>query len=279
MKAPALALSAILLTSIGGIYVVNDPLPQPTVIVEVQQEPALSPLERARRAVCDIDMPNIGGGSAVLVGRIKTEHGYRYRAVTAFHVPDGYRDALARDPNLKNEVTLTFQPDFHGDPLVIKVEPTLMDWALPSFDWTSFTFESELKLECAPVATKAKFEKILPFETIYIVGCGGPYGATARTGTIAATHNIGIRPDLQAKAKLPWHQNPRRYFKLSTPIWYGDSGGSVFNKEGKLIGIINGYSISTQFGEPVTHSGVCLKMHVIRDIIDPAAPNFFKVEN
>lgn len=280
MKARALAFTTILLTGIGGTYVAEQPQPQPQQLPAVEkQEVQLPPLERARRAVFNISMPENGGGTAVLVSRTRTANGYKYKAVTAFHVLDDYDDELMKNEELSDKVTLIFQPTFHGDQLILNVKPELMTWALPAYDWAMFTFETEHKLECVEVATQERFEEIVAFETVYIVGCGGPFGQTARTGTIGSTHNIGTHRLLQSSSSMPCNQHPTRFFKLSTPVWYGDSGGAILNQHGELIGLLNGFSTVTRFNEVVTHSGVCLKMHVIRDIILPLEPDFFKVED
>lgn len=278
----ALILSAVVLTGIGGTYLAQEPTPSPVVAQQVEE---LSPLERARRASFDIALPEYKvSGSAVLVSRVKLDSGkYRYRALTAYHVVEKMAKAIADDKLVANhQMLMTFQPEFHGQPLQFTLNIDDVDWAVPMQDWAAFTFESEHRLECADVATEEEFKAIKPFEPIYVVACDGPFGQQCRMGVMSATHNIAVWPKQQAKSPWPWHQNPENFFRIGSTIWYGDSGGAIFTKDGKLIGIINAFTMRYNDGwgggSPVTHSGVALKAHIVRDMTK-YSKDFFLVEN
>tara|TARA_R110002096_G_scaffold108964_2_gene238490 strand:+ start:1514 stop:2341 length:828 start_codon:yes stop_codon:yes gene_type:complete len=275
MKVASIVLSALVLTGLGATFIAQMPEPEPpTVVVEV-----IDPLEQARRASFNIDMPT-GGGSAVLVGRDALENGsYRYTALTAQHViEDIVIDIRDNGDKAILEVTLTFQPRFHGAPFQVTLDIESIDWSLPSHDWAAFKFQLDRKIECVPLATKNEFEEITAFEHIYIVACGGPYGQHCRAGVMGATHNTGTRRELQLTSPMPWNQFPNDFFKFSMPIWYGDSGGPIFNKHGKLVGLANAFTIGGGFGGNATHSGVALKAYVILETVSNIE-DFFKIEN
>lgn len=244
----------------------------------------LDKLERARRASFDVVLVDYKGssGSAILVSRIKLENGnYQYRALTNYHVLDDMLDAVTEDKlKASRKLELTFQPEFHGQPLRFHVEAN-DDWAIPEWDWASFTFESKHWLECVEVATKEDFESVKPFEHIYAIACGGSYGQQLREGVISVTHNVATKQELRDARVYPWQRYPNDYFRPSFPIWYGDSGGPVFNKDGKLIGLITAFTtirIVTDDPMPVFHHGVAIKAHIIREHVKHS-PDFLKVEN
>src|SRR5690606_32720298 len=117
--------------------------------------------------------------------------GYLYRAVTAYHVLEDVLAQMESDPAFIPECILTFQPEFHGPELMLELVINPTDWALPAHDWMSFTFESDVRLECADVATEADFTAIKAFEPIFGVACAGPYGQQLRQGMLASAHNFG----------------------------------------------------------------------------------------
>tara|TARA_S200002703_G_scaffold32680_2_gene28489 strand:- start:232 stop:1068 length:837 start_codon:yes stop_codon:yes gene_type:complete len=269
-------LSALVLAGIGATHIVQAPKQEPPAAVVVKE---ISSLERARQASFDLDMP-IGAGSAVLVGRVQLEDGeYLYRALTAHHVIAEYLADIklnGEDANL--DAMLTFQPEFHGEQLQIDVVIDALDWLVPSGDWASFTFRHETRLECADVATREEFRAIGAFEHIYFVASFGPYAQQCRHGIISTTHNTGVYVDAQLTSDLPWNQQPQDFFRFSMPIWYGDSGGPIFNKDGKLIGLGNAFTVGHSMTQQVTHSGVAVKAHIIREAVADHE-DFFKMEN
>lgn len=284
---PLLALAAIVVVGVWAEAKLTETSPTPTAITVVNQ---LDKLERARQASFEIKLVDYRtGGSAVLVGRTNLANGkYRYRALTAYHVVDD----MAKNPidifmgpilgKRSKTVILTFQPEFHGEPFQVKLDIDDVDWAVPAHDWASFTFDLEHKLACVEVATEAEFKSIRAFESIYLVGSPAVFGQRCRQGIIGSTHNISTIPHRQIVSEYPWNQHQEKFFHPSFPIWYGDSGGAIFNKDGKLIGIINGFTIMMKIAPgvviPVTHSGAALKAHLIHDIVEHSE-NFFKVED
>lgn len=275
-----LVLSIVIMLGVGSTYLAQEPAP--TIITQIDD--AIHPLERVRRSTFMLSLPDYYiTGSAVLVGRQNLNNGmYRYRALTAFHLMRNMSKAFTKDKSkASHKLELIFQPTFHGETLRINLLLDDLDWANPMEDWASFTFDMPHKITCAEVATKEEFEAIKPFEKIYAVGCGGSYGQMCKVGIIGATHNE--HQDLQGqntKSKWPWDKHPHRFFRPYINVWYGDSGGGIFNKEGKLIGIINAFGILQKGWDiiPVAHSTIALKTYLVKDVVS-ASKDFFRIED
>lgn len=282
MKKAVTAVCATLLVGVSlftyASAVDRDIGPPPTpVVATAPQTHSISALERGRRAVCEIAMPDFGGfGSAVVVSRVRTETGYRYRAVTVHHVYEVYQQTIEDNPDVPRTARLTFVTDFHKPFRSISVSELIPDHILPAFDWASFTFETTEFIECADVATQEDFEAIQAFDPIFAVGAGGPYAPWIKEGLLSATNNVATAP-YQNMSDRPWNQQPESFFRMTAPIWWGDSGGAVFTRDGKLIGLMAGFGFGNS-STPALHSGVCVKMHTIRKIAS-LSNDFFKVEN
>lgn len=275
-----LVLLLITTLGIGGTYLANEPVASSPVIIQAEE---ISPLERARRSTVLLYLTDYdSGGTATLIGRKKLDDGgYRYRAVTAYHIIQGMIEKITKNGAQANrKITLMLQPRFHGASLKLQFDIEDIDWASPPEDWASFTFESTHYLTCAEVATKAEFLDIKPFEKIYAIGAGGLYGPMCRDGIMGATHNEYLNSEIQIKNKLPWNKQPHKFFRPYINTWYGDSGCGVFNKDGKLIGIINGFGMMLEGWDrvPVTHSGVAIKAYIIKELAS-LNKDFFLIED
>lgn len=225
----------------------------------------------------DLAMKPGPGASCVLVSRDLQEDGfYIYRGLTAHHVIDDLSNALDKDPGTDRTVTFTglgWDGEFQFE---AEINP---DWLFPARDWSSFTFESDLFLECTEVATKAEFESIGPLDHIYIVSNPSSQGVLIRETNIGAPHNRWPSNHINNASPWPWASHPNDYFRAMGFIWYGSSGGAVFNKEGKLIGIINAISIFGGYHQnPTGHPAIALKSYVIRELVDNINENFFVIE-
>ncbi|MHA2063071.1 MAG: hypothetical protein ACXABY_01700, partial [Candidatus Thorarchaeota archaeon] len=106
---------------------------------------------------------------------------------------------------------------------------------------------------------------------------GGGYTQMCREGVIGATHNTHIDVRGQLQSRWLWDIHPEKFFRPYINIWFGDSGGAVYNKEGKLIGIINGYSMG-RYGVPATHSTIAFKTYIMLDVLQHSE-DFFLVED
>ena len=280
MKVAATVLLTATLLGVGGAHMIQEPAP-PVVITQAQQT-ATSALENARRSVVKIILPaHFSSGSATLIARKTLKNGqYRYRALTAMHVVQRMMTAFQKDKSkASHAMKVVLQPSFHGGPLKVDVNIEDIDWASSSEDWASFTFVMSHKASCAPVATKAEFEAIESFEKIYAVGCPGYHGGQlCRQGLLGATHNEewDLLKQYTERNNRDWNRAPHKFLRASIGMWYGDSGGAIFNKDGKLIGVINGFTILGNF-HPVTNSTVAIKAHLIREVAQNNK-DFFLVE-
>lgn len=266
----------------GGAYITQEPTPVQPLIV--QDNDTITALDKARRATLMIGLPAYrSGGSAILVSRKKLDDDrYQYRALTAYHVVDKMAEAF-NDNKLEanHDLLLMLQLEFHDAPTRIKLTIDDITWAIPAHDWAAITFTTVHKLDCVEVATKEEFQAIKPWEKIYVVGYGGAYGQHCRDGVIGITHNEHWAVEQQvARGVEPQNKLPKYFFRASVSVWYGDSGGGVFNKNGKLIGIISAFGIMHNNGFvnlPVTHTPLALKAHLVRDVVKHNK-NFFLVE-
>lgn len=274
MKA-TLALSTIIAMAVCAPYLGKEFIaPQPIVVI--QQDKTVNPLEKARRATFLISLPGGGSGSATLVGRKKLDNGkYRYTALTAYHLVKTMAEETKTATG--HNIEVMFQPSFHGKSLRVKLTVGDIEWAIPAQDWAAINFDMEHKIGCVQVATKEEFESIKPFEKIYAVGCGGGYTQMCREGIIGATHNEHVNIRNQLESDWLWDIHPEKFFRPYVNIWYGDSGGAVYNKEGKLIGIIDGFTMGL-YGIPATHSTIAFKTHIMLDVLQHSE-DFFLVED
>tara|TARA_R110002094_G_scaffold202613_1_gene173750 strand:+ start:1419 stop:2270 length:852 start_codon:yes stop_codon:yes gene_type:complete len=283
MKAASIVLSALVVIGLSTVFITQMPKPESPPVTVVEAIEVIDPLEKARQASFDIWMPlGARAGSAVLVGRVAVEEsGYRYRALTANHVISGITDDIGiNGENADLDIKVTFRPDFHSPEIQFDVQIEAIDWVNPAGDWASFTFQLEYKLECADIATEAEFKAIKAWDNVYFIGSGSKYGQACRRGVISATDNYGIDREAQSlggtHTGIPWHQYPENFVKFSAPIWYGDSGGPLFNEHGKLIGLLNAYTIGDSLEHGAVHSGVAFKTHLVRQVV---GEDFFKIED
>jgi hypothetical protein len=277
MMKVAAAITIITALGLGGAFMTADPPPAP---VAIQKE--ISPIEKARRATFLILFPkhNYASGTAVTVARKKLKDGsYRYRAITAYHVIHGVAKAIVKDAaKADRSLTIMLQPSFHGLPLRLKIKLDDIEWALPSHDWAAFTFDTTQKIECVQLATEAEFKAIGFEDNIYLVGAADRDAPHIRAGNIGATHNQNLNLERQLKQPWAWCKYPNAFFRPAINVWYGDSGGGIFNKDGKMIGIVIGYGMVDQYRRPVTHSTIALKAHIILEMTKHSK-DFFLVED
>ena len=244
--------------------------------VSPAQKTELTELQKAHQSVFLLRVPSVKStGTGVLVGREKTEGGYKYKAVSAYHVlGEAIEKALTDKTNINLE--FMFQQSFHGDPLRKHVEATI-EWAVEKYDWVCFSFLLEEKMHCCEIATEEEFQQIQPFENIYGVGCDDGKGQSLKIGVIGSTHNHEYYGEFQTLAPQEWNRNPNKFFRAYMNIWLGSSGGGIFNKDGKLIGIFIAINILNPIKMPVPHGTICLKAHVIKSATD-AIKDFIRIE-
>lgn len=235
--------------------------PEHLVSTAASVEPTTDLLERARRATFAVAFPqHRKSGTAVLIGRkALTPDRFRYQVATARHVVSEF----VGNPRARRTAMVMFQPSAHGKPLRMKITINKITHSSFNGDWAVFTFDSKHKLDYAEIATKEEFQSIKPFETIYAVANEGGFGQLCRRGVMGGTHVEHMHLKAQQKfGSGDWMSYPHLYFRPFIQAWYGASGGGIFNKEGKLIGLINGSVIGVRRGV-VTHAVAATKTYFI----------------
>lgn len=276
---PLVLLLVFLFASIAGMYTLvssSIPTPPPHVVVV-----AGDPLTEAIKSAVTIRLDFLGGsGTGVLIGRTKLENGnWKYMVLTAHHVMDRLRDAMKEHPDQLDEVkkiTLVYQAHFHAPLTLLHTSIVDFHWMVPASDWAIFSIELADRLPCAQLATKEEFESIQPYDHIYGMGSDGSDGLFFREGVIASTN--GTQPFIGLFGyQYPWDVSQEYFFRAYHGIYYGASGGPVFTRQGKIIGIYNGF-VHLQSGQPITNLCVVLKGHVVREILEKANSDITKVE-
>lgn len=183
------------------------------------------------------------GGSAFLVGRTRTDNGFRYRAITAYHVVD---DIL---PLTQGENPIALTPDiaFHSwskgimeEKVVIKTEAMSQD-----MDWYMFSFESKRDMPCLTLSDAKVFNDLAPTDDLYLIGSEDLRGVIVFECNLAAPSNKFPTPDdeqfKQESSDFRFHQFPHAYFRVSHSTIPGASGGVVIDTHGRVVGVVTAY--------------------------------------
>ncbi len=191
-------------------------------------------------------------GSAVLVHHGKDDKGSYYLALSCYHV---LRDIVATDDTLDSH-TVPFDSIFdpmEGDSYTLSgymlAENIAADLALLRID---------TDLDLGPIANLAPRErkqKVQAFTPIYTVGC--PLGTNAQ-----ATHGEITRND--------WEVDQQPYWMVSSPAYFGNSGGGVFLEEShELVGIFSKiYTHGNYRPQVITHMGLAVPLDTIHDWLE-----------
>lgn len=223
------------------------------------------------------------GGSGVLIGKKKiAQDKYRYNVLTACHVIEEFlqRDPVGMDFDQINEtkkLAIVVQDGFHNEPVICESTLINIEWSAPEKDWAIFSCHLPHDMPCAKLASRKEFESIKPFEHIFGVAGDDLQGLLCKEGIIAATHNIEPYAN-QANAKIiPWDKYAKEFFRPDHNIWLGASGGPIFSKDGRLIGIYAALTMGST--QPIAHASVAYKVHYIKELIDFSQPHLIIEEN
>lgn len=215
---------------------------------------ANSPKARRSALVRDILSPvfQLSGegavGSGVLVSRGEDENGQYYLALSCYHV---IRDILGShsDATLRDAVEVRFD-DLDGSSTYATAhmieEDLLTDLALLRID-------THLDLgEPAKLAPVSRMQDIEVFSDIYTVGCPLGTAAQATRGEISRT---------------AWDVDGIDHWMLSSPAYFGNSGGGIFLAEThELIGIFTKiYTHGTSRPQVITHMGLSVPLNTVHD--------------
>lgn len=186
-------------------------------------------------------------GSAVLLRRCSDDEGDYYLALSCYHV---LRDIVAASSEEPHEVRFDTLFDQLDDGEDLRV-PGRMIAQNPAADLALIRLDTSLDL--GPVARLAPLERlseIEAFSEVYTVGC--PLGTSAQ-----ATHGEVTRTD--------WSVGDEPYWMVSSPAYFGNSGGGVFLADShELVGIFSKiYTHGSYRPQVVTHMGLAVPLDVI----------------
>lgn len=183
-------------------------------------------------------------GSGVLIHRGHDEDGDYYLALSCYHV---LRDILAESEDaVPEEYLFTLCFDQIGDGEVFAEARMLRQEA--SNDLALLRIDTGRNL--GPVAQIAPLERasdVRPFTPVYTVGCPLGTGAQATLGEVT-------RED--------WVVDEQPYWMVSSPAYFGNSGGGVFLADThELVGIFSKiYTHGSYRPQVVTHMGLAVPL-------------------
>lgn len=221
------------------------------------------------------------GGTGVVIGRKRVSDGWRYNVLTAYHIFEEYLTApepLKMAPGF-SRIRLAFLTDIKNQHIAVNSYLVEILVTNPELDWVVFSIDIAYEIPCAKLASKEDFENIQPYEHIYGVGNDGMCGLLFREGVISSFNVDDPYPSTEIFiSNLPlWIVNPSDYFRPSHSIWPGASGGPVFTRDGKIIGIY--IAIRIAGAQPVSHAGVALKTHLVNEFLKKNLPDILTEEN
>lgn len=210
--------------------------------------PATSTVAALREQVLGPVFQLSGGeavGSAVLVGKVDDEDDPHYLALSCYHV---VRDILEGRDDFDDYREVSFRAVFTGLDASERAYPVRMiEWDIAS---DLALLKVETRAELGPIARIApldRTEEIGVFREIYTVGC--PLGTAAQ-----ATRGMITRET--------WEIAGEPYWMVSSPAYFGNSGGGVFHAETlELVGIFAKiYTYGSYRPQVITHMGLAVPL-------------------
>ncbi len=192
-------------------------------------------------------------GSAVLIHRGVDEEGAYYLALSCFHVVRDILEEREEVGDLTAESVGAVFLDTHG---VERRARARMIAYQEERDLALLRLDSEEDLgPLARLAPRARAAKIGVFEAVYTVGC--PLGTATQ-----ATAGEVTRKD--------WAVDGQDYWMVSSPAYFGNSGGGVFLKEThELVGVFAKiYTHGSYRPQVVTHMGLSIPLDVVYDWLE-----------
>lgn len=242
----------------------------------------------ATRAVVMIRLNGYGsGGSGTIIGRTKVdEDTWRYKILTAHHVIDSILDGIhgaTPESNLSaiRSITIGNRDGFHQPIRLFDTALNETDWSVPSQDWAIFSCDIDAKLHFAVLGTREEFNAVLPYENVYGVGADRMRGIFIRDGFISSTNCV--EPfHIDPTSKAPWDVNPELFFRPFHIIHFGASGGPIFSKNGKIIGLYNAVGVeqtSPFTVEELKGMAIALKTFTVQEMLSNTNSKITTVEN
>ena len=194
-------------------------------------------------------------GSAVLIHREEDSEGTRYYALSCYHV---IRDILEERENLEDlsshEVAAVFT---QADGIEVDATARMIAWDIPT-DLALLELTSESSLSnLASLAPRNRNQDLGVFANIYTVGCPLGTAAQATSGEIT---------------RVAWEVDGEDYWMVSSPAYFGNSGGGVFHADTlELVGIFAKiYTHGSYRPQVITHMGLAIPIDTIHDWLTEA---------
>ncbi len=194
-------------------------------------------------------------GSAVLMHREDNADGTRYYALSCYHV---IRDILEEREDMEDltqeEVAAVFT---HADGIEVDATARMIAWDIPT-DLALLELTSEYDLRnTARLAPRNRNQELGVFANIYTVGCPLGTAAQATSGEITRT---------------AWEVDGEDYWMVSSPAYFGNSGGGVFHADTlELVGIFAKiYTHGSYRPQVITHMGLAIPIDTIHDWLSEA---------
>jgi S1-C subfamily serine protease len=189
-------------------------------------------------------------GSAVLIHQGEDDLGRYYLALSCYHV---VRDILEERGEIQDLRQEKLSAVFTAiDATETNGSARLMEWDIDN-DLALLRLDTQQDLgPVAKIAPRQSKHHLGVFSEIYTVGC--PLGTAAQ-----ATHGEITRE--------AWQIDGQDYWMISSPAYFGNSGGGVFDSESlELVGIFAKiYTHGSYRPQVITHMGLAIPIHVIHD--------------
>lgn len=186
-------------------------------------------------------------GSAVLIHRDRDQAGLHYLALTSYHV---VRDILAE----RDEVAAPYQEEldavFEREEETLRLHARLQAEDVPN-DLALLRLDTERDLgPVARLAPLSRMPEIQSFKPVITVGCPLGTAAQATRGEITRRN---------------WQLGGQRFWMVSSPAYFGNSGGGVFLEEThELVAIFAKiYTHGSFRPQVVTHMGLAVPLEVL----------------
>jgi S1-C subfamily serine protease len=194
-------------------------------------------------------------GSAVLMHREDTAEGTRYYALSCYHViRDILEERADKEDLTQEEVAAVFT---HADGIEVDATARMIAWDIPT-DLALLELTSDYDLRnVARLAPRNRNQELGVFANIYTVGCPLGTAAQATSGEITRT---------------AWEVDGEDYWMVSSPAYFGNSGGGVFHADTlELVGIFAKiYTHGSYRPQVITHMGLAIPIDTIHDWLSDA---------
>jgi len=210
-------------------------------------------------------------GSAVLFHKKVSGEHTQYYALSCYHV---IRDILENRSDLKDFSAVWIEATFtYPDGKESHATARMVAWDVPT-DLALLELRSESPLtRIAELAPENREKDLGVFSKIYTVGCPLGTAAQATKGEIT---------------RHGWEVDGEDYWMVSSPAYFGNSGGGVFHAETlELVGIFAKiYTHGTYRPQVITHMGLAIPISTIHawlraagyeDLLRPSLP--VQIEN